>query len=68
MNILFESTVFKRYFIRKPIIFNYLILFFLIISIIFNFKEKKYARKFRVERTFSEKVVQQVFRQFLNIF
>ena len=27
-----------------------------------------YARKYKVERTFSEKVVQQAFRQFLNIF
>ena len=34
----------------------------------FIFKEKKYARKFRVERTFSEKVVQQAFRQFFYIF
>ena len=33
----------------------------------FIFKEKKYARKFKVERNFSEKVVQQAFRQFLNI-
>ena len=34
----------------------------------FKFKQKKYARKFRVQRTFSEKVVQQAFRQFFNIF
>ena len=34
----------------------------------FIFEEKIYARKFRAERTFSEKVVQQAFRQFFNIF
>ena len=44
-------------------ILNLLIIFIITITRLaefwcFNFKDKKYARKFRVERTFSEKVVQ----------
>ena len=36
--------------------------------LMFQLQRKKYARKFRAERTSSEKVFQQTFRQFLNIF
>ena len=58
--------------IKREKILNLLIIFIITVAAckirIFHLQRKKYARKFRVERTFREKVIQQALRKFSNIF
>ena len=53
-------------------ILNSLIIFIITVAagriLMFHLQRKKYARKFRVERTSSDKVVHKAFRQCFNIF